>query len=219
MPTLQLGKEALLSVPFKVRFAGFESDTFSLGKNGWELSMQQFESPSAAAFQMRLAMRLESAGLYAISHPLHIDYQQVVRSVHEPSFMMQLVSKLGFDVMHVGSDFRFKIFPERHLSAKSFKDSFLPVDVSPQSEEVSIRDFKFFKVFNPELKDIILLPEQLPEVLNMVLKTQSQAQDEIRKREQSRRNLSRFKEGEVIGSVSNVKPMHSVAAQIITLAS
>lgn len=219
MPTHQSAKELLQSLPVKVRFAGFESDTYTLARNGWELSMQQLNEAYSAGMSIRLAMKHENCDMYAIASPLQIPYGEVARSMFDPGFMSQFVQQMGFDIMYVGGDIRFKIFPERHGAAMTFRDSFMPIDATPQrTEEVSIRDFKFFKVANPSLQDILLLPEQVPEALNWILKAQEQAQEEIRKRKSSRENYRRYQEGFMLDGVGNVKPSHEVQAQIITLA-
>lgn len=70
---------------------------------------------------------------------------------------------------------------------------------------------KFFKVANATAKDLIVHPDQVPELLEVILKCQAGTQKDIRKRDQSRSNYEKYGE-------HGVKPAHEVQAQIITLA-
>lgn len=94
-------------------------------------------------------------------------------------------------------------------------EQFMPISSIPEerTQEESIRDFKFFKVANNSVKDLIVLPEQVPDLLDAILKVQKPTQQEIKKRIESRVNFKAYRDGEMFSA----KPSHTVQAQIITL--
>lgn len=195
------------SLPVRVRFAGFESDTLTLARAGWDLSMKQgygFRS----GYEMQLVMRHgdKNKAIYCMSHPLNLDYGAPGRAFSDAMYYAKLMSEIGFDIAYAHSDISF-----RHMvpmsTASFLRDSFMPIDPRPQEVEESIKDFKFFKVAKPTVKDLIVAPEDVPELLNLVMKAQAPMLEKVRARERSRKNFEEH----------ILQPRHSVEAQIITL--
>lgn len=219
MPMQSLEEElqrTLINYPFKVRFAGFESDTRTLASQGWELSVRQQFDMRFGRPEMQLAMHIgpDRGGMYAISRPSNVDYHKMFWGGRMFEQLREF-AEIGFDIMCMSSDIFFRV-PVRESVGISFKDSFMPMDANPSfrsMEEVSIKDFKFFRTANVESKDLIVDPNDVPQLLEMVLKAQSKVQKEIDKRERSRKNEEAYRSGEMFA-----KPAHKVEAQIITLA-
>lgn len=207
-----LGKELLHSLPVEVHFAGFKGNTLSLAKAGWDLSMEQSEYYGEK--MLRLAMRHEGAKLYAISQETRIDYGRLHAAMDNRIAYAELLTQIPFIIQAVAPSIRFATMGVSTRSV-GFAQAFNPIDPFPQERimEERIEDFKFFKVANPNIRDIIVSPDQVPELLDLVLKAQKPAIDEIRKREQSRKNTRWVHE-----NMGSTKPAHQVQAQIITLA-
>lgn len=207
-------KELLYSLPVEVEFAGFVSNTLTLARSGWDLSMQQDLTGRYSDPILRLAMRHEGAKLYAISSEVHLHYAEMMGARSNAIEYAKFLANLRFSIQYVSSEIRFFSVSVGHRGV-SFSSSFQAIDPYPQERvEESISDFKFFKVSNPTIKDIIVSPEQVPELLEMVLRAQGPMVDQIRMRERSRQNTQWARE-----NMQDVKPAHSVQAQIITLAS
>lgn len=231
MHTQSLGK-ILASFPIAVRFAGFESDTRRLAAAGWALSMRQEYNAAVHEPQLQLSMRFDAQGshFYAISHAIDISYGMLreawavnggayremsatARVVAERRYT-EILAQMGFDIMYMGNGgARFQIFPMRMASMADWRDSFQPIDPRPQeTEECGIEDFKFFKVAaSPKVKDLIVSPEDVPELLEAVLKAQKPLIEKIKGREQSRRNF------EAMGNGFEVKQKHVPIAQIMAV--
>lgn len=213
MHTPQLEKELLYSLPIKVIFAGFQSDTLALARAGWDLSMRQGHSVCTAEYELQLALRHDGAKLYAISHQIRIPHEQLYACMSNRENFHVFVSNQIFHIQAVAPGIQFHCIPM--TTGLGFKESFRPVDPFPQEREtIDLRDFKFFKVGNPSLKEIVVDPEQVPELLELVLKAQGPTMQEIKRREQSRANTAWVRE-----NMGSTKPAHQVQAQIITLAS
>ncbi len=215
MHTLQSAKELLYSIPIDVHFAGFRSNTLELAKSGWDLSMRQEMSMRSPYTEMQLAMRQgnRETGLYMLSHPIEMD---PLRARHEMSNQLnfaKFLSQIYFEIGYAANDIRFQMIPTRGMT---FASSFEAIDPHPQerTQEASIRDFKWFKVSNPNIQDLIVHPDQVPELLSLVLKTQSEQQKDIRQKNKSRANHEAYRSGEMF----ETKPAHKIHAQIITLA-
>lgn len=202
MHTQSLVKEVLYNYPVKVYLAGFVGDTVGLGNNGWEFSMVQKHDYYSADFVLQLALKHSGLQQYALSSPVKINFNSIesfVRGMERPDFC--------FNIQYVAPE----IHTRTVILNKGFSLSdFIPTDVCPQLGELgSLRDVKFFKPANVELKDFIVQPEDVPQLLDMLLNAQKPLIKEIKQREQSRKNFD---------NLNNVKPAHQVQAQIISLA-
>lgn len=210
----QRAKEILHSLPIPVRFFGFEGTTLSLAASGWELSMRQFNSHFGMEMQLAMKIGREFEEMFALSAPIRVDFGDLHRMTDNRHHYAEFLSRLYFEIQYVAPGFKFRIMPQMG-NASSFLNSWQGVDARPQvreETEIDIRNFKFFKMANPSLKDIIVSPEQVPELMNMVLKAQEATMKEVRAREKSRENLQKFRE-----EMMDVKPAHRIQAQIITL--
>lgn len=207
-------KELLYNLPIDVDFAGFRSTTYSLGRAGWDLSLRQQNEIYDGGYTLQLAMRHgdRNTAIYALSHPLILERYHFEQMMAEPATFASVMRGLHFSIAHVAPDIRFQIMPVRGFS---MVEQFMPISSIPEerTQEESIRDFKFFKVANNSVKDLIVLPEQVPDLLDAILKVQKPTQQEIKKRIESRVNFKAYGDGEMFSA----KPSHTVQAQIITL--
>ncbi len=210
----QSAKEVLTSFPIKIEMAGFMSDTQTLSRSGWDFSVEQYMNHYG--YILRLAMRHRGLGQYAITE--EFDATRFVYNTYGGVSMgdyryMDELRNMVLRVRHIAPEIQFQRVKERgryDLMAQRFE----PVDMAPQMSYLTenISDFKFFRTANPELKDIIVSPDQVPELMDMILKAQKPTQDEIRERNRSRANFDKY------GPNANTKPAHEVQCQIITLA-
>jgi hypothetical protein len=214
----QLSKEILHSLPIPVRFFGFDSDTLKLAAAGWGLSMRQMTLAHWGGMELQLAMQIGEKGsnaMYALSAPIQVEVGRLHSALANRHAYVEFLAHLGFEIQYMAPNFQFRIIPTvSRTGVNAFLNSWEPIDAIPQirDEEINMADFKFFKVANPKLQDIIVSPEQVPELMNMVLKAQEISLKSIRAREKSRENLQRFRE-----DMMDVKPARNVQAQIITL--
>lgn len=204
--------KVLRNIPAEVRFAGFLSDTMTLANAGWDLSIrQQIDERTYGRPELQLAMRFKTkyAEMYAITAPHPVKINDVIRAWTDG---IDMIAKIGFDVIHMGPDIRFMVMPFRN-AVGLFSDSFEPLrtDIYETVREEKISDFKFFKTAKPTVKDLIVDPKDVPELLDLVLKAQKPMLDKIKSRERSRENEDWLR--------GTLKPAHEVQAQIITLVS
>ena len=223
MHSQKSSKEILRNCPVKVRFAGFESTTTQLANAGWDLSMEQEHSYDG--LNIRLAMRHgdRDAAFYGISAPTRVPFDMMLqmRSIafEQPQMFHKFYETICFDIIHIGQGIKFRVFPEQRPVM-----AFSPFDASPMLEELrtedfDIRHFQFFKSA-PAAKELIVDPKTVPELLDLVLKIQSETNKDIKARERSRENLERMRSGDFDGGDlrGNLRPHSTVQAQIITLA-
>lgn len=215
MLTQNSAKELLYSIPVRVSFAGFESDTLRLAQGGWDLSMNQQLDPLEGGCFLQLALRHEGAKLYGLSDKLRIKYHQMMGATLDRVVYAQYLSSMEFRILHVAPGIQFMVVPVQMASGMSLRDQFLPIDAvcSERVEQQDMRSFKFFKTFTPNLKDIVVAPHLVPELLDMVMKAQGPTLEEIKARGRSRENTRWVRD-----QLTGVKPAHEVQAQIITLA-
>lgn len=199
----------LRSAPVKVVMAGFESTTLELARAGWDLSMKQimFANQDYGRPHLQLAMRHEGANMYALTHPVNLDFG-VGHAWKDPMFYRQVLESLCFDVMVMHPNIGMRhIMPVRGQPSNFFGAMFDPIDAIPSREpiEENVKDFKFFKVAKQSVRDILVSPHDVPDLLELVLRAQKPTIEDIKKRERSRENL-------IDG------PRTEVTARILTLA-
>lgn len=217
MHTLQSAKDLLYSLPIDVQFAGFRGNTLSLAKAGWDLSMKQ--GMDFGQFTMQLAMRSgnRDCAIYALSNVIRLPYGDIGNAIHStPMGYAKFLTSICFEIAYVANDIRFQVIPQMASRGISFSSEFNAIDAMPQmrTKEESIQDFKFFKMANPESQELIITPDRVPEILDLILKAQSKDQAEIRERMKSRENLRQYKNGDMF----DAKPDRNICAQLITLA-
>ena len=184
----------LLSSPVKVRWAGWVSDTFALQNAGWELSA--YQDPCYRAVE--LAMRHPRLKMYGVSNRVdNVHMERLGRATVLPELIMQYMS----------SDLRVQTVSD---SIAKFR----PVDATPQIMETEIRhidDWGIFKTLARE-KQIIVVPQSVPELLEIALKYQAPRQKELRAK---RRRAYRQFQAEVDAFTEQAEPLEDIVAQIM----
>lgn len=175
--------------------AGFRSNTFALQGAGWELAADQ----DIRDQKLWILIRHPVWKLAGFSQPIDFDY-----------FNYDQASRSGalIDIKSLRSQDSF-----RFVEVNSNISSFLPIDATPEfvyREEKSLMDFKIFKTID-HVKDIVVEPSSVPELMEHILKLQSLKQTEIRERIRKERAREEFWNS---SEPSNPEVMH---AQVITM--
>lgn len=183
-----------------VRMLGFESDTLTLQRAGWQLSAQQDYHFDGIA----LAMKHEKACLYALTNS--VPMMRMVRA-SSPDFRQTV----AFDVICCSSNMHIQVMRERDVSA------FFSIDAEPAFtdtfERKSIADLIPFRPISVEAPEIIVDPAKVGEIMDLILKAQDPKQAEIRERKR------REAWHEVQAGFGGYNPVSDIRAQIISLAS
>jgi hypothetical protein len=189
----------------QVRFAGFVSTTLELERAGWQLSAEQQWDRAA----VRLAMKFEKGGIYAITNAVSFNHFAAAQGQ---------ASNLTFDVVWMGNDGRFHIMPEpRALNFRSI--SAMPEFEELQSwTEVKFEDAIPFKPLNHEAPEIIVAPDKVAEIMDLILKAQDPKQAEIRARKRTEAWRALQEPGRLVDA-GGYAPAADIRAQIISLAS
>ena len=108
----------------KVEFAGFMSDTVTLQRAGWQLSIERMAHMDG----IRLALKFEPARLYALSAPISMHDIQRYDLFKQPQFEWPI----PFRIQIIGNDVRFQIMPVVGSFGK-----FSPFDAMPSYENVT----------------------------------------------------------------------------------
>jgi len=185
----------------RVHFAGFESDTLRLERAGWQLSMEQVQDYDGV--RLRLALRHEAGRIHALSHVVTAQafYRAQLEKVWE---------HIVFNIAWVGNDARFHVFPQpRPLDFKAVS----AVPEFTRSQEIRFEDAIPFKPLNMDAPEIIVPPQSVPELMDMILKLQDPRQAEIR----ARRRREAWKAGAEPGASDGYSPAADIKAQIISL--
>lgn len=204
----KLDREVLLSYPFPILFAGFKSTTTDLQQNGWNLSVRE-------SLQWRrsisLAFQYEKGGLYGITNAVDFDFE------HRGYALEDRLKSLFFTVAYIGNSPRFHVIA---VEGPTFLEDFVPIDASPAfGKYQSFEDFSIFRRLD-KTKDVLIDPNDVPELMSLILKAQRPEQEMIRAREQSRENMRKWRESQPGQERPDMdfQPNTRVAAQIITLA-
>ncbi len=185
----------------KVEFAGFMSDTYTLQKNGWQISAQQDMRYDG----IRLALKHEGAHLYALTG--YVASYAVMQCVKD----MTIWDSIVFRVQVVAPDIRFHIMPER-ASAISWNAIDARPDFAPNYEVKGIEDLIPFRPIANDVPEIVLAPASVQELLAMAISMQDPKQKEIR--EKARKENWKMRED---GKVTDANSAKDIRAQIVTL--
>jgi hypothetical protein len=161
----------------KVIFAGFKSSTLELQQAGWEIAAEQ--DPFKG---VRLALHHRKSGLQALTNTVPM---LELRAAVTKSAGYDIIKHITFQVVHVGTDTRFQIIPM--VGPVSFK----AIDATPEwsevkSSEISFHDLIPFRTVNPDAEQIIVAPDSVPQILDLLLKCQAPVQRRIRQNERVR---------------------------------
>lgn len=191
----------LLSLPMRIRWAGWVANTLDLQRSGWRLSARQGIAAEYGEFQ--LALNHPDYRVYGLTEPIRFDYfaaHASTESMHRIISGMTLSAQLGSDLT-------------LHVMQKA-PDSFSPIDAYPQTiERQSIKDFEIFAPAQlVRTKEIIVEPKDVPSLMKKILALQSPKQAEIRDRVRKSVTIDKLREQGL-----DLRPRQTFHAQILTL--
>lgn len=201
-----LKTEYLMSAPVPVRFAGWQSTTFDLQKAGWELSVCEDKLAESANPGLTLAIYHPDMGWSGVSHRMGFDRYEARFFSHEQgyglrSYLGELCTR-GFDMMYVGHD-RNLIIRSAEPARAFTKDFWTAIDATPQvTAFTSVKDFAVFAPAMMEAKEVLVMPDTVPQLLDRILELQSPAAQE------------RY---EAAAREKRARPRRRAHAQIVTL--
>lgn len=165
---------ARLNPPCKVHFAGWESDTFSLGRAGWDISIEEFTNPYIGVGALRMLLRYKPTKI--IAQAICNEYDPIrFRQDHRflPEFVVQ---RLASDFI-VRTNDSFSGF--QHWA--NTEPSIMMVD-----EQSLYRLPLFTRKEEPAAEELIVEPATVSELLDQIRQRQAPMQAEIRQRDRRR---------------------------------
>jgi hypothetical protein len=178
-----------------VHWAGWESDTYTLQQNGWELSAEQ----DVRMMALRIALRHKAMQCVAVTS-LFTDfrYEYYAREPIDVPFLniQYFATRMSVQVM------------ERQWP------NFQPIDAAPQflsdTTVKSFEDLKWFATPLARTEEIIVDPLEVGAMLEQIRKMQAPEQERIRQKQR----LAASREGMSIDAM----PRQQFHAQIISIA-
>lgn len=160
------------SAPFKIIWAGFQSDTLTLQNSGWSLAIEDDYSYVLGAHRVRFILRHEYLDLHCFTdiHEIQFPHIQDVR---------QITEMVRFSIQVLGKNIYYRSVPEFNIA------SIYEVDARPQMmvmEEKSIKDLSIFRTLVKPDSALIVEPEKISELLQKIVEAQAPNQAEIRER-------------------------------------
>lgn len=192
----------ILNPVLKMHWAGWESDTLTLQRAGWQLSANQDVEMSAIYF----AIKHPVLKLYGISDRIMREYLYY----EQPSayFNGKQYPDIPITIRSMASDIQV------HTMVDNISN-FKPVDAKPvfvDMEIKSLEDFKIFAPINIPKHKILIDPNDTQRMLARILELQSPKQAEIReKRNKEIREFMR----ENSNISENISPIENVFAEIL----
>lgn len=185
----------VLSRPLRVVWGGWQSDTYTLQKRGWEIAAEQNMREQA----LRLVLRHREWRLYGISQRIDFDFRRIMSNPFGDV-------NVTIDIVHMASDL---VIQMHEMGPMAFK----MIDAMPQYVETRItriEDFGFFTAPLVRTQELIVDPEKIGEVLERIRQAQLPEQEAIRRRTQSRESRDAM-----FRQVNDLQQFH---AQIISIA-
>jgi hypothetical protein len=187
----------------EVEFAGFRSDTYTLQRAGWQISAEQVPSEG----RIRLALKFAPAQLYAMTST--VSYTDMMY-FNSPNYRRE-AAPIVFRVQWMSTSPRIEIMSQ---PVGGFR--FEAIDCEPMlanREVKSMDELIPFRPISTEAPELIIAPDRVAEVLDMILKCQDPRQAEIR---EAQRRQS-WKDAQDSGKFGH-NPTKDIKAQIIAIA-
>lgn len=205
MPSSQSSYEHIVqSLPVRVCFEGWESDTLRLQSHGWELAINQ----DLMRRQLGLVISHPKLRMYGISRAVGFDPYLILSN---PKSQYGQFKDLFFQMIAISSDLRMLIPEPFSVSAA---ESF---DARPQMVTRNEKNLSEFKLFRPlGGKEIWLEEHTAAQLMEEVLKKQKPKQAELREKAYKKERREWLDANQ--GSSEMVEPSFERTAQILTLA-
>lgn len=166
-------KYFLQSAPFKIVWAGFESDTLRLQNNGWTLAVEDNYDFVCARHYVRFILRHAMLDLYCVTAVNAFDFHEL------SEYFNYSDGRLPFNIQVIGKDIRYMPMQEINLACVKEIDArpeFIEYDVK------SIKDLCIFKTLITPDNALIVEPDRISELLEKIVAAQAPNQAEIRDR-------------------------------------
>jgi hypothetical protein len=151
----------VLSAPVRLHWAGFETDTLSLARAGWDISAEQ----DVMNCRMRIAIRHELGGMYGLSEGIDWDYQMHAHCGPRPDRLPVVPLRMVSQKIIIEA-IRGKVPTENYFAMD-------PIDPFPQyvqSERKSLADLVHFA--SARARGILLPEASVQELMEQILKVQ-----------------------------------------------
>jgi len=167
----------ILSQPLRLRWNGWESNTYELQNNGWELSANQ----DIRSNRMAIAIRHKQLNVRGLSDFVDFNFfrrYDSYNAIKYPVFGCQLASDLIIQIPN---------------NVETYTQEFNPIDARPmyrKTESRHLDNFAHFRKIERVENEIYLEPASMDDILNMALDRQAPRQEEIRKEMVRRQELN-----------------------------
>ncbi len=156
--------------PVPVFWLGWRSDTHSLARAGWEISVSQ----DLARREMQIAMRWKNLG-FGLSQLDTFEYEQLFNPLTAMAYMREI------------PPFQMQLANHISISAYGHQEPFRAAKTNPYIERLSAQyitedQFFAFQTIDPKAQNILLAEPSLDEVLEYALKLQEPKQKEMRQK-------------------------------------
>jgi len=185
---MSYGYEHIKGIPIRLEWLGWETDTYRLQRNGWELSAEQ----DVMRRRMRIALRHSRCGVQGVTSVQDWVYQYPGQSPHEYERGMRhpMSIDIARNIVIQGSE----------------ESSFMPIDgymsYSTVKQMRDLNDMAHFRTIGgPAVKDILLKEASMDEILEFALKKQEPNQEQIRKRMMHEQDMQNMYGGELKASL------------------
>lgn len=165
----------VLSRPHTVVFAGWQSDTYQLQRNGWQIAARE----DYYGYEVALLLRHPETGLKMFTQSVKVDF------VHrDPSVPLRfVVERASTDMLAVRREFP--------IDLGSIEDvPFRQIDAKPQYihdfQPRSIEDFGIFAAQLVRTEEILIEPKSVAECMEYIKKLQAPELAAIRERNRQR---------------------------------
>lgn len=166
--------------PIPVQWDGWQSDTHTLHRRGWEIMAEDARDDYCMGHRLRLGL-LSPEKRFVVTGNIHIPYQELFQGQVD---WMSIMHRYGFqDMGMIHQRDMIKTFPHAEISRINSMKSFNPYEpVVARSEDLYRGTFKFFNYVEGNNKEIIIPPANVEECLNQILKLQYPEQMNIKKK-------------------------------------
>jgi hypothetical protein len=194
----------MLSMPIPIRFAGWESNTYQLQQNGWQLSAMEGRPSLSPRPQLQLALKHPGLQIRAMTRPIDVDY---LGMFHNAGSIVEMVCKIGLDVKVFGTTLMLSVV---HYGPLDFR----AIDAQPQITDARFKNVDDLKIFADaqlvRTKEVVVMPDSVPELMEQILKLQAPKQADIRERVRKEQVLAGL-------DLKDVRPRQQFHAQILSI--
>jgi len=169
-----MASHRMINPPIKIYFDGFDSDTYRLGRSGWEVHATQDDYLRHIGFMLIH----KKTGLYLETSKVRADLQAMA---YDPQSLNLFIQKCEFRPTAMDRSTRIE------FRGGNPYESYQHVDHIPQMVEFEFKSIEDFFLFQPKArKEIIVDPVDVAEMMKLILKKQNPKMQEIREKERKR---------------------------------